>query len=88
MEEKDIEVEYSNGSLSISAEKKSSKEEKGENFYRQECSYGSFYKTIGLPEDIDDKKIDANYKNGVLKIDINRLNTNAKSKKKISLKKS
>jgi len=85
VKEEDIEVEYSDGSLIISAEKQSSKEEKGEDFYRQECSYGSFYKTIGLPQDINENSINANYKNGVLKIDIDRVKTAPKQKKKIGL---
>jgi len=87
VKQSDIEVEFCDGMLAISAKKGHEKEEKGENFYRQECSYGSFYKTISLPDDIKEDSMKADYKNGVLKIEISKNGkSSSKPKKKITVK--
>ena len=83
----DIEVEYSDGMLAISAKKDHEKEESGESFYRKECSYGSFYKTIALPDDIKESAMKAEYKNGILNIEIGKNGkSSSKPKKKIKVK--
>ncbi|UCC95732.1 MAG: Hsp20/alpha crystallin family protein [Candidatus Omnitrophota bacterium] len=67
-EQKDISINFKNGNLSISAEKKEIKEEKKKNYYRNERSKIKFYRVIELPSTIDASKVKANYKSGVLKI--------------------
>ncbi len=64
----DLEITISGNVLTIRGEKKQEREEKGENFYRIERSYGSFVRSVQIPTDIDPEKIEATYKNGVLKI--------------------
>lgn len=64
----DIEISLSENILTIKGEKKREEEEKKENFYRVERYYGSFMRSISLPCDIDEEKIQATYKDGVLKI--------------------
>ncbi len=64
----DLEITISGNVLTIKGEKKQEKEEKGENFYRVERSYGSFVRSVQIPTEIDADKIEASYKNGVLKI--------------------
>ena len=54
--------------LTICGEKKHKKEESNERFHRVESSFGFYKRTIELPADVDDAKVDARYKNGVLKI--------------------
>ena len=54
--------------LTIKGEKKDEKEEKEESYHLMERSYGSFSRSIRLPREVDENKIKANYKNGVLKI--------------------
>ncbi len=68
MEPKDIDISLSGDTLVIKGEKKQEKEEKGENFHRVERRYGSFARTIRLPVEVDSDKIEATYKQGVLKI--------------------
>ncbi|MCU4138567.1 MAG: Small heat shock protein IbpA [Thermodesulfobacteria bacterium] len=64
----DMEISLSDNVLIIKGEKKKEEEEKKENFYRMERYYGSFMRSIQLPCEIEEDKISATYKNGVLKI--------------------
>jgi HSP20 family protein len=68
MTENDIKVSLQGNRLSISGEKKEEVEEKGANSYRLERRFGSFERVISLPDGIDDSKIEATYKNGVLEV--------------------
>jgi HSP20 family protein len=68
MEEKDVEVLLTGNSLTIKGEKKEETEEKGKSFYHMERSYGSFHRTIPLPEGIDIKRVSADFKSGVLSV--------------------
>jgi HSP20 family protein len=84
--EKDISLELSEETLIIRGEKKQDKEHKDKNFYRLERSYGSFQRTLSLPEDADRENIKANFKNGVLGISIPRLSLPEKEARKIEIK--
>ncbi|MBN1381851.1 MAG: Hsp20/alpha crystallin family protein [Deltaproteobacteria bacterium] len=68
MDEKDIDVNLFEDRLTIKGEKKEEKEDKGSDYYHMESSYGSFNRIIPLPEKVDTKKVEANFKNGVLSI--------------------
>ena len=73
MSKKDFKVEFENDVITISSEKKESKEEgnKNDNFHRKEFSYQGFSRSFSLPENtVDGDKIRASYENGVLKIEI------------------
>jgi len=65
-EEIDISV-YGN-TLTISGEKKETKEEKDKGYYHMESTYGSFRRDITLPTDVNNTKVEATYKDGVLSI--------------------
>ncbi len=87
MDEKDINISVENNSLVISGEKKELHEEKGKNgYYYSECSYGSFSRTIALPEGIKSDKAKALYKNGVVKIDFPKPEVKEAKKIKIDVK--
>jgi HSP20 family protein len=69
IDEKDVKLELAHdGTLTIRGEKKQEKEHKDKDFHRVERSYGSFQRTISLPEDASQDAIDASFKNGVLTI--------------------
>jgi HSP20 family protein len=68
MEEKDIEVKASDGSLTIKGEKQEQKEEKKKDYYLQERRFGSFERRFRVPEGVDIDKIEANFKKGVLTV--------------------
>jgi len=67
----DFNIELNNGVLTISSEKQISEEVKDdERIARQEFSYQSFTRSFTLPELVEDEKITAKYKNGILTINI------------------
>jgi len=68
MEAKDIEINLVGDILTIKGEKKSEREEKGENYHMVERSYGSFSRSLKLPAAVEADKIEASYKQGVLTV--------------------
>jgi HSP20 family protein len=65
---KEISVEVKDGVLSISAEHKEESETKGEQYYRRERRVGTSSRMVALPEAVDESKVKAELKNGVLTI--------------------
>jgi len=65
---KDIDVSLSGDTLFIRGEKKPETEEKGEDYHLLERNYGTFVRSIHLPVEVQNDKISASYKNGVLTI--------------------
>jgi HSP20 family protein len=83
MEAKDIEISVNNNSLVLQGEKKFEDEEKRDNYHRIERSYGTFYRAVSLPSEVDEDKITAKYKHGILEV---KLPKSEKSKgKKIEI---
>ena len=72
MDPKDIDLSVRGDILTLAGERKQEKEEKGENFHRVERSYGSFSRSIRLPAEVDPGKVNATYKDGVLKITLGK----------------
>src|SRR6201982_1050949 len=68
IDEKDIDVQIENNTLTVHGERKIEKEEKEENYRRVERQYGSFTRTFTLPSTVDSEKIQADYDKGILKI--------------------
>ena len=64
----DIKVEITEDMLSIQGERKQEKKEEREGYFYNECSYGSFYRAVPLPEGVDASKATAEFRNGVLEI--------------------
>lgn len=65
----DIEISLENGVLTISAETKSESETKeGDRVIRQERRYGKYLRSLRLGKEIDEKKVKANYKDGILEL--------------------
>jgi len=84
--EKDVNLELVHDTLIIRGEKKQKREEKKKNFYRLERSYGSFQRTLSLPEDANRDNIKADFKNGVLNITIPRMEIPETIAKQIKIK--
>ena len=70
MEKKDINLDLKDGVLTLRGERKHENEIKDENFYRREMSYGKFVRTFSLPSDVDPDKINAEFQNGLLTIEV------------------
>jgi len=64
----DFQVNLDNHVLFISADKEREDEQAGENYTRREFGYSSFKRSFTLPETVDDEKINAHYKDGILSI--------------------
>lgn len=70
LKKEDINIELRDDSLVISGERKKESKEEGEGYYRSERSYGSFYRSIPLPEGADMDKATALFNNGVLEVTV------------------
>jgi HSP20 family protein len=69
----DVKVTVDNGVLTIRGERKQEKEEKGKKFHRVERYYGIFTRSFTLPDNVDETKISASFKNGVLNLQIQKI---------------
>ena len=87
VDEKDVSVTMANGMLTIKGEKKQQKEEKTENYYLAERSYGAFERSLRLPDTIDETKVEAKFDKGVLKITAAKKPEAVKAERKIEIKK-
>lgn len=70
LKKEDISINIEDNVLSVSGERKTEDEVKKENYYRRERSYGMFKREFTLPSTVDHEKIKADFKDGVLKIEI------------------
>ena len=66
----EVDITLSRGVLTISGRREAEQERQGQGFYVRERRYGSFRRSLVLPEGIDESKIDARYDNGVLEVRI------------------
>jgi HSP20 family protein len=67
---KDIDIQVDDGVLTISGERSQTSEDKQEGYYRSERSYGSFSRSIALPEGVNEDQIQAKFDNGVLEVTV------------------
>jgi HSP20 family protein len=65
-----VKVEVTNEGLAISGERRSEHEDKRQGYYRSERSYGRFYRLVPLPEGVDPEKAKAQFKEGVLEVQV------------------
>lgn len=70
MKKEDFQLDLNDQYLTISGERKSSKEEKVVKYHRLETSYGKFSRSFYLPESTNVSKIEAFYKDGILEVSI------------------
>ena len=68
MKPEDIKIEVQDNVLTVSGERHFEEEVKEDRYYRIERRYGSFSRSIALPQTADEGKIEANYDNGVLEV--------------------
>ena len=85
IDKEDVDVSYCDGLLTISGEKREEKEEKKRDYYRKERSFGAFRRVVPLPGAIDESKIHASFKRGILSIDLPKTDESKKKVKKISV---
>jgi HSP20 family protein len=66
----DIVIDVKDGVLTLKGERSFDNEVKEEKYYCRERTFGKFQRAFRLPADVDPEKINADYKDGILKIDI------------------
>jgi HSP20 family protein len=85
LDDDDINVSVTEGALTVSGERREEHEDRKRNYYRMERSYGSFRRTIPLPDEIKVDEVAATYKRGVLTVTLPKTEV-ARSRKKITVK--
>ncbi|HKW85529.1 MAG TPA: Hsp20/alpha crystallin family protein [Nitrospiraceae bacterium] len=68
VKKEDVKVTLQDGVLTIQGERRQEKEEKDKKFHRVERSYGSFVRSFTLPDYVDDAKVKAEFKEGILNL--------------------
>lgn len=68
VKKEDVRVTVEDGVLTITGERKFEKEEKDKKYHRIERSYGNFLRSFALPDAADGSKVNAEFKDGVLKV--------------------
>ena len=66
--DKDVELSVANGVLQIRAQREERSEKQDKDVYRSEFRYGSFARTVSLPEGVHEDDITASYKDGILEV--------------------
>jgi HSP20 family protein len=85
MEQKDLDVNLVGDVLTIRGEKKVEHESNDDNFQRIERSYGSFSRSFALPCEVQQDKVEANYKNGILTLKLPKSEACRKKAVKITI---
>lgn len=86
MGDKDVTLTLQDNVLCIKGEKKQEKEEKKKDYHRMERSYGSFQRSIALPAEVDEAKVNAVFKNGELTVTMTKTPSAQKAARKIDIK--
>jgi HSP20 family protein len=86
IDEKDIQLTIQDGVLTLRGEKKSERKDERDNYYVMERSYGSFQRSIRLPETVNDEKAEARFDKGVLTITLPKRPEMVKAQKRIAIK--
>ncbi|WP_298938362.1 Hsp20/alpha crystallin family protein [uncultured Ruegeria sp.] len=87
VEEKDIHLSVEDGVVSLTGEKRTEREEKGETWFFSERQYGSFSRSFRLPPDAEGDKVDAHIKDGVLTITIPKTKPKKSDATKVEIRK-
>jgi HSP20 family protein len=88
IKESDINVSLSDNNLILEGERKSETKKEEEGFFSSEFSYGNFYRSIALDEEVNPDSVKASYKDGVLTVELEKVRPSAHKTKKIPIMKS
>ena len=81
----DVELSIEHGMLTIQGERKVEKSSEDEKMHRTESFYGKYARSFTLPEDVDEKKISAQCKDGVLTVHLPKTKAKVEKPKKIAI---
>ncbi len=72
VKKENVKVTIKDGVLSLEGERRQEKEEKNKKLHRVERSYGKFVRCFTMPEDADEKKVQADFKDGMLNVHLGK----------------
>ena len=84
----DVEIEYSNGALMVSGERRDEREDERKGYYISERTYGGFRRVFRVPESVDHDKIEAHFNDGVLTVELPKTEQAQQSSRRIEVKES
>lgn len=84
-EKKNFNVDVNNHTLTISAERKEEKEDKGEEYYRRDFSVCNFKRSFELPDNVDEEHIQARYDKGIMNVVIPKTNPREEVNRKVNI---
>lgn len=82
-----IDLSLEDNSLIIQGEKRQERKDEEKGRFRSEFSYGSFYRTIPLRQDVDNENINANYEDGILRVQLSKKKDGTEKSRKILINK-
>lgn len=86
IEAKDVDVSVDQDLLTIRGKKEAERSEQKKNFYRTERSYGQFERQVTFPVEIEPDRVNAEFKNGVLKIHLGKAPEHQRSSRRVMIK--
>lgn len=86
LKKEDFKINLEKNVLSISADKKNESTEEGKKYSKKEYSYNSFVRSFTLPETVDQNKIEAEYTDGILKLNVGKKEEAKVQNREISVK--
>jgi HSP20 family protein len=84
---KDLDITLSGRTLTMKGERKQEQQEKRENYHRIERRYGSFSRSFELPSDVDEGRVEAAYKDGVLTVNLPKIKEQSAKRKRVKISK-
>jgi len=85
LKKEDFKINLDKNVLSVSAEKKAENVEEGKKYSKREYSYSSFVRSFTLPEVADQAKIEAEYTDGILKLNVAKKEESKAQNREISV---
>jgi HSP20 family protein len=86
LDEKNVDIKFANGNLTIKGEKKEETEEREKEYYLSERRYGAFQRVFRVPEGVDTDRIEASFRKGVLTVMLPKSPAAKQNEKQISVK--
>jgi HSP20 family protein len=86
LDQKDVEISIADGLLSVHGEKKEEREENKKDYFLAERRYGAFSRAFRLPDGIDEGKIEAEMKQGLLTITVPKSADAKQKERKVAIK--
>lgn len=87
IKENDLNIFLRDNALVLEGERKSEVTDEEEGYYSSEFSYGKFYRTIPLRDEVNPETVKASYQNGILKVELEKVATTSHKEKKIEINK-